>query len=64
MSRVLQCSNRDCSARTEPDSYVPMFKITLLVMANRDGTEDLRDLEPECFSCYCCGSEAEETKDE
>ena len=52
MTSKLRCSNQDC------DSDV--FEVTLTVGADREPSEELREIDPEYFRCIDCGSEAGE----
>ena len=52
MNSILRCSNQDC------DSDV--FEVTLTVGADREPSEELREIDPEYFRCIDCGSEAGE----
>ena len=58
---TLACSNPECDSNMHdmPPAH-PMFTVSVIVGENCDLTNNLNKVEPECFTCVYCHSEAVE----
>lgn len=62
----MRCSNEGCDSRTDPEGSEPFFSIDVTVDKNRDlaGSLDRYFVDAGCFTCWYCGSDAEEESEE